>query len=780
MIDKLKKRNKDKDKDDIIEEYIEQTKDCGQLIDEFAQSSNNYSTIKIPLIKILKNINSELNKNKIMLILNNTIDRVNQLVIHTYNFLRLFNLITNQKINNNFIKITPDIVMIVMKVFIKNAPRGRQLLGENKTLYDFFIDFYEKQYKPLYDGNKIDGKNLSGILNYIQTEIVTAIENNIKLHFNDYINRFVNSSFKIEHNNLLDKLKGKEREELKNKLEYERRLIKNDLMNLTKTRDPKYDEWFYDWNYKILPILDIEYTKNYHCYLKTNPQEFLICMKRMSIQISKLGFNTFQYFPLRTTIIPKYIPLDTKSLIELFMDNKAKYFSDIDKYKEQIWNKMFNLKNKVFFQKKYVFDYKISTDGYIVSIQFINRNNIDKRELKKENIKKGQEKAREEYANLERSKIEELKREKQEKNDQYKRDKIEKAHEIKEKIKKLNKKGKEAIINEIKLKKQVEFPYLEELTERQIENLKKKIKELKVLYNDCGKKIPINLMDDEENYFRYTNKEILYETKRIEYLIKIQKYKNENNISKQEAELSGYKSKSCDIEEFKEYIKKKNEINIILMEEYKAEIFRKYKWYGFINRERSEDRLVDKIKKKYGEDLIIIYGDWSVGQQMRNFISTPNNRLKRKLSKEFTIYMIDEHKTSQINYKTGKKNENLYLPDKTGTLRKIHSVLTYKMENGRLGCINRDKSATKSMKYITDYFLRTRERPKIYKRGKREEENNIKEIKNTADQNIITNIKVQCKRISKKQVINKKKEDNEYKKNELLKCQTVPVIQTNI
>jgi hypothetical protein len=784
--DKLKKGNKNNyiddiyDIDDIIEEYMEQTKDSGQLIDEFTQSSNNYSTIKIPLMKILKNINSELNKNKIMLILDNTIDRVNQLVIHTYNFLRLFNLMTNQKINNNFIKITPDIVMIVMKVFIKDTNKGRQLLGENKTLYDFFIDFYEKQYKPLYDGNKIDGKNLSGILNYIQTEIVTAIENNIKLHFNDYINRFVNSSFKNEHNNLLNNLKGKERDELKNKLDYERRLIKNDLMNLTKTRDPKYDEWFYDWNYKILPLLDIEYTKNYHCYLKTNPQEFLICMKRMSIQISKLGYNTFQYFPLRTTIIPKYIPLDTKSIIELFMDDKAKYFSDIDKYKEQIWNKMFNLKNKVFFQKKYVFDYKISTDGYIVSLQFINRRNIDKRGLKKENIKKGQEKAREEYANLERSKIEDLKRKKQEKNDQFKRDKIEKTHEIKEKFKKLNKKEKESIINEIKLKKQVDFPYLEELTERQIENLKKKIKELKVVYNDCGKKVPVNLMDDEGNYFRYTNKEILYETKRIEYLIKIQKYKNENNISNQEAELSGYKSKSCNIEEFKEYIKKKNEINIILIKEYKEEIFRKYKWYGFINRERSEDRLIEKIKKKYGKDLIIIYGDWSVGQQMRNFISTPNNRLKRKLSKEFTIYMIDEYKTSQINYKTGKKNENLYLPDKTGTLRKIHSVLTYKMENGRLGCINRDKSATKSMKYITNYFLQTRERPKIYKRGKKEEKNNIKEIKNTADQNIITNIKVQCKKISKKQVINKKKEDKEYKKNELLKCQTVPMIQTNV
>ena len=40
--------------------------------------------------------------------------------------------------------------------------------------------------------------------------------------------------------------------------------------------------------------------------------------------------------------------------------------------------------------------------------------------------------------------------------------------------------------------------------------------------------------------------------------------------------------------------------------------------------------MVNKIVNKYSKDHIIIIGDWSIGKQMRNFISTPNLTLKRK------------------------------------------------------------------------------------------------------------------------------------------------------
>jgi glucose-inhibited division protein A len=47
---------------------------------------------------------------------------------------------------------------------------------------------------------------------------------------------------------------------------------------------------------------------------------------------------------------------------------------------------------------------------------------------------------------------------------------------------------------------------------------------------------------------------------------------------------------------------------------------------------------------------------------MRNFISTPNIGLKRKLATRFTTYSLDEFRTSMLNCYTEKKCSNLYLP----------------------------------------------------------------------------------------------------------------------
>ena len=123
------------------------------------------------------------------------------------------------------------------------------------------------------------------------------------------------------------------------------------------------------------------------------------------------------------------------------------------------------------------------------------------------------------------------------------------------------------------------------------------------------------------------------------------------------------------------------------------------------------------IKDKFGKDVTLIYGDWSSGQQMRHVISTPNLGLKRKLGEHFKVYNIDEFRTSCLNNKTLDKNENIYLPDKLKNLRKIHSILTYKMENNRKGCINRDNNAVRNMIKITSQFLINKERPEIFKRS---------------------------------------------------------------
>jgi hypothetical protein len=62
------------------------------------------------------------------------------------------------------------------------------------------------EFKALHNFELEDGKNLSSVFDYYAITILTSIENNIKLHFFDYVNRFINSYFKhINKDNLNDK-----------------------------------------------------------------------------------------------------------------------------------------------------------------------------------------------------------------------------------------------------------------------------------------------------------------------------------------------------------------------------------------------------------------------------------------------------------------------------------------------------------------------------------------------------------------------------------------------
>ncbi len=101
---------------------------------------------------------------------------------------------------------------------------------------------------------------------------------------------------------------------------------------------------------------------------------------------------------------------------------------------------------------------------------------------------------------------------------------------------------------------------------------------------------------------------------------------------------------------------------------------------------------------------------------MRNFISTPNIGLKRKLHERFTIYNLDEFRTSCLDYQTETMCNNLYFTDKDGEYQKLHSVLTFQMANGRLGCRNRDLNSVKNMKKIVDHWFETGNRLLKYSR----------------------------------------------------------------
>jgi hypothetical protein len=661
--------------------------------------------------------------------------RTHQIVIHLYMFIRLF--VLNKFHNDQTIPIiNKDFLAMAIKSLVATSVAGPTPKGSNLALFNEFNSFYESDYKQLGYMDKINATNLSQILGYMETDIITNIENNIRMHFVGYVKQFVNSSFKSAHNNLIDRANKNNKKSLRKELKKDLYEIKQDLLNNTNKSDSKYHCWIEKHRSHIFPINFID---SYEFDLVHNPQKYLKHMIYMCIELEKIGGKSFQFFPIRSNIIPKYIPIDTATLIDLFISkDKSTYFNNVDLYKDQLWSSLLNISDPVFKQKHYTFDYRILTDGFAVSIQLINKNMEDEERKKKNNMKIARRKSKILYAELSQDEIEKIKNQKEkEKKEEKMVEKLKKKREIdkkKEEFKKLpkdeQKRQKEKAKKERYLKKQteyIEFPYLDEMNDTEYELFKMEDNWVVV---DPGKRTLLYMKNKKGECLKYSNRTHLHKTKRIKYQRLIQNYKKKNNIAKTESELSSYNSKSCVYKTFKKYIEKKNLLNERLLKMYEEEIFRKYKWYGYINRQRADSNLIKEIKKKFGEKPTIVYGDWSIGQQMKHMISTPNMRLKRKVGESFKIYTIDEYRTSCVNHKTLEMNENMYLPDKKGVIRKMHSILTYKMGNKRQGCINRDNNAVMNMITITEQYIKDRTRPEHFRRGVK-----LEEIKNTKGDN---------------------------------------------
>ena len=625
---------------------------------------DKYKCIKLPINSILNNNEESQN---IFNTIQDAVYRTNYITTKTSLLLRLWclgkyhNGIDIPLIDENTIKMCMK-SLILQSSGPKPKNNNLLLLNEFKNLHNFTLE---------------DGVNLSSILDYYAITILTSIETNIKMHFFDYVNRFINSYFKVFYK---DEITNKE---FKKQLFKDLYVVKNDILNGTLKANVKFHNWIKEYRYKIVPE---EFEISYYYDVKATPQKYLKYMIFMNIELEKIEGKMYQFFPLQSSIIPRHIQIDTKSVIELLVDKgKKEYLDNIELNKEFLWDKYFNITQKI---KDYKFDNTIITDGYATSLRFIHNDYIEGEKIKKEKMKKGRKDAKE---------MTEEEKEKKKFDKKILQDE-------KKVLNKLKQKDKPKKIEKIQ-----EFHY--------IDDVEKEVLEGKHIFIDPGKRSLFTMMDDDGKFYSYTNKQRVNEIKRLKYQNILKKYRDELDITSKENELSLYNSKSCNINKYREFITKKINTNEVLYKLYQNNKFRQYKWYAFINKKRTEDNMLNKIEKTYTKDSIIIIGDWSIGKQMKNLISTPNLSLKRKLQERFKVYNIDEYRTSCLNYKTEELSKNLYLPDKRNKERKMHSILTYKMENKRNGCINRDKNGCKNIQKVFNYYIEYDERPERYKRG---------------------------------------------------------------
>jgi len=334
-----------------------------KLKDEFKEFRNNdksaYKTIKTTLKSVL------LNRDLVQPVVNNLVFEMNNLMIHSYQFIRLY--VLNCYSNKTALpEIDDTFILYCIKTLGTRDNRGKK--GGDTALLDKLEKFYLEEYQPSVNHEKTNLKNTSFLLPYLATQIHTSLSNNAQEHFIQHFLRFINKTTTAitEDKSILFKLK-------------------HQLMSL----DNETNEMFNEWKTTHLPnIFPQNIKKSIHYDVKVRPFEYLKGMLYMNEVLEKEEHKLFQPLPLRTNIIPKHIILDTASLVSLFCPetdkdgNKNKKGNLLSKLKENqhdIWNSFLNLNHKIFRNQHYQFHHQIQTDGISCCLLFIRKDLKDKK-----------------------------------------------------------------------------------------------------------------------------------------------------------------------------------------------------------------------------------------------------------------------------------------------------------------------------------------------------------------------------------------------------------------
>jgi hypothetical protein len=607
--------------------------------------------VKVPIKPILKHPDISLPK------ITNTVILANKIVIHTLQFMKLYLLDYYNK-NNKLPEINKKFINSCMKIQCDEKQKGRPPSKNIKKLKEELNLFYKKEYKILTQNEKLTYTHMNTILDYITVDILTMYENNIKLHYVEYLERYVNVIWKKKF--LIEKIRKlsitkKEKDKRINNLCNQLRKIKNDLLNVDR-KEYKSNSFYHSWitnNKKILlPDKDKFKKNNLYYDIQCSPQEYLPSMIFMMKEIEKEGFSINNVFPQRNDVIPKHIRLDTTTLVHLLMTSKQGKKSDyllkgnLKRNEDKIWKFFFRTERQCFHKNNYTFHHMIETDGVGCSILFLRNDLIGKR------------------INFNKSKT------------------------------------KETYIDEVK-----------DYT---------KLKDKKIVAVDPGKCDLIYCVDGnniEANIFRYSQDRRRKETRSKKYGKLILKLKEENKeVITYETELSKFNRKTLDINQYKKYIKKKNEINGKLFDFYKNYIFRKLKLNGYFYRLKSEQNLINNFKKIFGSpnNTIICFGDYEQRKHMK-FKEPVKGRGFRTLFRKngFETYLVDEFRTScKCSKCEGGSCEKFMVRENPkpfrNNLRLVHGLLSCK---NCANVWNRDCNGAKNIYKIAFNSICKKERP---------------------------------------------------------------------
>jgi hypothetical protein len=244
--------------------------------------------------------------------------------------------------------------------------------------------------------------------------------------------------------------------------------------------------------------------------------------------------------------------------------------------------------------------------------------------------------------------------------------------------------------------------------------------------------------------YDYTKQLHLNRTSYKRMIKRIEKHKIDK-IKKIESELSkeDNRGKTSNLyEDFLKYYNKKIKSYHELTKLYNCKKLNKMKWNHFINGKRSENMLVNDIKSKFGNDVVLILGDWSMNKGMiRGQSPTPNKKYTKILENNLMTLKIDEFRTSIVHNKNQirctndlkkddflkkdikyvhsmeklkEKDEEKY---KNKLNEKVHKILVCKTNGKSNEYVNRDNNSNNNMIDIVMSYIKTNYKPNTFVRG---------------------------------------------------------------
>lgn len=642
-------------------------------IEDISETFNYMKTIKTNIANI---INDDEN---ILHIINDLVIRTNKIVIHTCQFIKLYciylydNNLDLPIINKQFIS---DVFKVIT---IRNDKRGStpedKYNDEMKRMQDFYNNIYKL---TIYDNETILYDKLSYILPYEAIDIEKNINTNIKEHFITHLHKFVNISFNLQQQkDAIKQLKDKDiRKEKYKELTDELNKVKYDLLSLSKEfkSNSKYHNWIIQQRKYILPNKHFFDKDSIHYDLCSNTSDYLkpyIYINKQLENFNDESIRLFNVLPLRSNIVPKHICIDTCGLISNFLGDESttphykNYKKNDNQYK--LWDRLFDMKSKIFKKKHYTFNYMIKTDGISVSILFI-RLDENNKPLK---FNPYQTQAEENIKYIEKETITDDIRNK--------------------KIVCIDPNYSDLIYCGSKDDNDVLQTFRYTQNQRRMET---RVKKYSKIINDINNK---TIIDGK-------------------------------NVKELETILSSYNKKTCNYEKFINYITQKNKLNYLLYYHYHKVLFRKFKLNRYINTQKSESKMIKNFNKKFGEpkNTLCIMGDFDKSNNHMKCIEPVICRRFRRLFKNagYKTYLVNEFRTSKLCNCCHHEIEPFltresHKPNDIKTCKKItiNGLLSHKEDKQECKIIhNRDKNAVQNMLYIVKHIFETGKRPDAFDR----------------------------------------------------------------